>query len=206
MEVRDDGTVAYVYERLEISLRPLTDAELNRTFAPESSKGAESTNPYTYGNWTPLGDSWTPPRFTVFLLRAKNYAYPKIRVNPQKVTLLSENRRQYQPLDQLRLNEYYRAHALAWAGNAHSRYREQDELLRRTLYKQRMVFSGQEDEGYVVFPPLPPDVTRFSITLEDVALRFNYADEPVESIQLTYRFERDVYRGYEPPVELAEQR
>ena len=206
MEVRDDGTVAYVYERLEVSLRPLTDAELNRTFPAESSKGAQSTNPFTYGNWVPLGESWTPSRFTVFLLRVKNYAYPKVRIDPQKISIRSDNRREYQSLDHLRLNEYYRAHALAWAGNAHARYRTSDELIRRTLYAEKMVFSGQEDEGYVVFPTLPPDVTDFAVTIDDVVLRFDYADEPVETVGLSYRFRRDVHKGYEPPAELVEAR
>ena len=57
-----------------------------------------------------------------------------------------------------------------------------------------------------MFPPLPPDVTTFSVTIDDVALRFDYADEPVETVELTYRFRRDVHRGYEPPAELVEAR
>ena len=206
MEVRDDGTVAYVYERLEISLRPLTDAELNRTFPAHSNKGAESTNPYTYGNWTVMGEDWTPQRFTVFLLRVKNYAYPKVRIDPRGIILTSQSRRRYEALDLLQMSEYYRAQALAWAGNYHARYREQEELLRRTLYKARMVFSGQEDEGYVAFPPMPPDVEEITLTVEDVAIRFNYADEPVEALTLEYTFEREVTRGYElPAAETATQ-
>ena len=205
MSVADDGTVAYVYERLEISLRSLSDAELNRSFPSHSNQGAESTNPYTYGDWTPLGDDWRPARFTVFLLKAKNYAYPKIKIDPLKVTIRSASGREYQPLDLLRLTEYFRSHALAWAGNAHQRYRQQADVLRRTMYKNEILFSGLENEGYLIFPPLPPDVTDLTVTLEDIALRFNYADEPVETIQLTYKFERDVYKGYEPPAELAGQ-
>lgn len=197
--VLDDGTVSHSLERLEVSLRPMTAAELDRAFPAHSSQGAQSTNPYTYGNWTPPGDTYTPPRFTVFLLRVKNYQYPKVRVDPQRIVIRCQNRRIYEPLNILRIGEYYRAHALAWAGNAYQRYRESEELLRRTLYASDMVFSGQEREGYVVFEPLAPDVTRFSVTLDDVALRFNYADEPLETVQLTYRFEREVPVGYEPP-------
>ena len=71
------------------------------------------------------------------------------------------------------------------------------------MYKPDMVFSGQETEGYIVFPPLAPDVTSFAVTLEEVVVRFDYADEPVETIQLTYEFERDVYEGYQPPAALT---
>ena len=200
MTVGDDGTVAYSYERLEISLRPMTDDELNRAFPAQSAKGAQSTNPYTYGNWTVMGEDWTPQRFTVFLLRVKNYAFPKVRIDPQHIVLSSQSRRRYAPLDLLQMSEYYRAQALAWAGNYHARYREQEELLRRTLYEAKMVFSGQEDEGYVAFPPMPPDVTHITLRVEDVGLRFNYADEPVETIDLEYTFEREVARGYAPPA------
>ena len=39
MVVHDDGSVAYVFERLDIAIRPMTDAELNRSFATRSSAG-----------------------------------------------------------------------------------------------------------------------------------------------------------------------
>ncbi len=201
MSVLDDGTVSYNLERLEISMRPMTDSELNRLLPQESNSGAESTNPYTYGDWQPLGESYTPQRFTVFLLRTKNYEFPKIRVNPERVVLRTQNRRTYEALDILRLGEYFRAHAQAWAGNAFRRYRASQEALRRTVYRGDMIFSGQEDEGYIVFEALPPDVTHFSVTLEDVALRFNYADEPVETTRVTYQFERKIFSGYQPPAE-----
>jgi hypothetical protein len=203
MAVYDDGTVAYEYERLEIRLRPLSDRELNRAFASQSSAGAESTNPYTYGNWTPLGEKWAPQRFTVFYLQVKNYAYPKVQIDPRRVTLRSTSGRSYQTVTFLELAEYYRAHALAWSGNAYGRYGEQRDTLQRTLFGGDLLFSGQEQGGYLVFPLLAPDVKEFSVTLEHIALRFNYADEPTETLQLTYRFAREVIRGYQPPPQLG---
>ena len=47
MTVSDDGTVSYSLERLEISLCPLSDAELNRALPAQSARGAESTDLYT---------------------------------------------------------------------------------------------------------------------------------------------------------------
>lgn len=199
MIVKDDGTVTYVYERLEIGLRPMSDEELNRALAPYSQASARSTNPYTYGNWKPMGEDWTPQRFTVFLLKVKNYSYPKIRVNPYEAELRSESGRVYQPLTLLHLSEYYRSYALGWAGDLYERFGETKDILNRTLYKGDMVFSGQENEGYIVFPKLDPDVTRFQVVLEDITLRFDYKNEPVETLQLTFQFQRSVYRGYHPP-------
>lgn len=206
MQVSDDGTVTYVQGRLEIGLRPMRDDELNRLFPAQSSQGAQSTNPYTYGDWVPLGENYTPPRFSVFLLKIKNYAFPKVRIDPQEAVLHTQNRRTYRPLSLLHLSEYYRSHAQAWAGNAHNQYRRNIDVLLRTLFKPDIVFSGQETQGYIAFPPLPADVTSFALTFENVVLRFNYAGEPLESIPLTFRFERDVYKGYQPPAALATQK
>jgi len=198
MVVKDDGTIVYTYERLEISLRPMSDEELNRSFAMYSQDGAESTNPYTYGNWKPMGDDWTPQRFAVFLLKVKNYQYPKIQVNPYEVELLSESGRTYPSLTLLHLSQYYRSYALSWAGNLYERFEESKDVLQQTLYRGNMIFSGQEDQGYVVFPRLDPDVTRFRVVLKDISLRFDYANEPTDTLQLTFEFGRDVHKGYRP--------
>lgn len=203
MVVHDDGSVAYVFERLDIALRPMTDAELNRSFATKSDAGAQSTNPFTFGDWTPPGEAFTPQRFTVFLLRVKNYAYPKVKIDPARIELQSSSARLYKPLTFLEISEYYRAYALAWAGNYYARMREREDLLRLHLYADKMIFSGQEYEGFIVFPPMPPDVTELSIRVSDVAVRFDYADEPVETLDLTYGFQRDVFRGYQPPAAVS---
>ena len=198
MAVKDDGTVLYKYERLEISLRPLSDEELNRTFASQSRAGAESTNPYTYGDWTPMGEDSTPQRFTVFLLKVKNYMYPKMRVDPYKAELVSENERSYVALTLAELSEYYRSHAQGQAGNLYEVFRERKDILKQTLYSGDNLFTGQDSEGYLVFPALHSDVTRFSVALRDIALRLDYQDKPIETLDLTFRFRRDVYKGYHP--------
>jgi len=202
MVVYDDGTVSYSFNRLEISLRPVSDEELNRQFSSQSKAGALSTNPYTYGNWRPMGDDWTPQRFTVFLLKVKNYAYPKVLVDPSKAILVADNGRTYKALGIAELSEYYRAYVLGYAGNFYARYEERKDILKRTLYRGDPLFSGQEQEGYIVFPPLHPDVERFRVVLKDIALRFDYKGDPVDTFELSFRFGREVYRGYHPPSSL----
>jgi len=203
MVVNDDGSVAYVFERLDVALRPMTDDELNRSLARASDDGALSTNPFTYGDWKPPGESFTPQRFTVFLLRVKNYAFPKVKIDPTRIVLTSTSKRTYEPLTFLEISEYYRAHALAWAGNYYARLRQREDLLRRNMYTDEMIFSGQENEGYLVFPLMPPDVTELTLRVNDVAVRFDYANEPVETVDLTYKFQREVIKGFQPPATIS---
>ena len=76
-------------------------------------------------------------------------------------------------------------------------------MLGRTLFQEQIVFSGQEAEGFVVFPSLAPDVTEFSVHIRDIALRYNYRNEPVETKDLTFHFQRAVFKGFQPPPELV---
>ncbi len=202
MVVQDDRSVTFVYERLEIGLLPLSDGELNRQFPGISDKGAKSTNPYTYGNWTRMGEEWIPPRYSVWRLRIKNYAYPKIRIDPAKIELVSDDGyRTYKTLEMLEIVEYYYSQIVGYAGNEYRRFKSREDILNRTMFKGEVLFSGQEAESYIVFPALDPDVTSFVVNLSDVAVRFNYMDEPVETIDLAFRFEREVHKGYQPPAE-----
>lgn len=195
MRVLDDGTVLYVYERLEIGLRPIPDEELNRRFPGQSHRGKESTNPFTYGNWVPRGEQLTPQRFTVFRLSVKNYTYPKMLVNPYKMTITSQNNRIYSPLNVAQLKEYYLPYVTGYAGNPYAKYKERTDILERTLYPPKeFIFSGQERSGYVVFPPLDEDVRQITVRIEDIALRFDSWGRPVETLDLEYHFQRDVDR------------
>jgi len=206
MVISDDGSVTYVYQRLEVGLRPMTDDELNRQFQNASMDGPLSTNPYTLGNWKPMGEKWTPSRYSVWLLRVKNYEYPKVGINPQNIELVSaKGYRSYQPLKPLEILEYYYSFIQGYSGNEYRRFNEREDILERTLLKEQVVFSGQEAEGYIVFPNLDPDVLSMSIHVKEVALRFDFRNEPVETTDLTFRFEREVYKGYQPPASLRDE-
>ncbi|MBI4530191.1 MAG: hypothetical protein HY709_01605, partial [Candidatus Latescibacteria bacterium] len=194
MKVSDDGTVMYTRERLEISLRPMTDEELNRQFAAESQAGKKSTNPYTFGNWKDLVTKTTPNRFTVFLVKVKNYTYPKIKIDPGKMLLVASNGRQYSSLSFSDLLEYYHPYVEGYTGNAYEIFETRKDILQKTLYPGGVVFSGQEQQGYLLFPPLHEDVEQIIVELKDVALRFNVWGEPTEMVNLSYRFWREIGR------------
>lgn len=196
MATNDDGSVTYVLDRLKITLKPMTDAELNRQFGTASVGEAASVNPYTFGDWTLPGEDWTPPRFTVFRLQVDNYQFPKVMVDPLLATITTGNSRRYGALSYAQLYDYYRAHWQGRTGQGRIDFRSRTDVLKQTLYSGAFVFSGTDESGYVVFPVLAADVRDLEVHLEDVAVRFNYADVPVETLDLTFSFHRDVLRGY----------
>lgn len=196
MKVSDDGTVTFTKERLEIAVRPLSDEELNRQFSAYSTGGTASTNPYTYGDWKDPETGTAPNRFTVFLLKVSNYAYPKVRIDPLKATLVAENGRQYHTMSPLEFDEYYRPYATANAGNEYAQHEDRKDIFRTTRYQGGVIFSGQDAQGFLLFPQLHSDVQRLRLRLEDVALRFDFRGEPVETADLEYVFQREVGRFY----------
>jgi hypothetical protein len=198
MVVLDDGSIVFTKDRLEISLQVLRDDFLNRQFASASNSGAESTNPYTYGNWKPWGQDWTPQRFTVVLLKVKNYEYPKVFIDPNALVISTANDRVYDVLDQGLLEDYFSPYLRAYAGTQRRAYEAITDQLVRTVYPPDMIFSGQETSGYIVFPTLHNDVGQFSVRVPDVAIRFDYKGEPVETIDLEYKFDREIYMALQP--------
>lgn len=199
MIVNDDGSVTYSHDRLAISLKPMTDAELNRQFPDASVGGEESVNPYTYGDWVLPGQDWTPSRFTVVQLKVSNYQYPKVSIDPIKATIVSPNKRAYRSMSYGHLYEYYRAYHLGRTGAGKKAFRNRTDILRQTMYTGvTTIFSGNEEASYLVFPLLDDDVTNIQLTLEDIGVRFDYSGEPIETLDLTFSFKREVLRGYNP--------
>ena len=212
--VADDGTVTYRQERLEISLRPMSDDELNRQFGAYSKQGARSTNPYTFGNSKLFRTGETPQRFTIFRLRIENYEYPKVYLNPMKIHLTTGNGRKYYALSYEQLYVYFRRYSgggqgnvnSGIAGNEFSRWRSRIDLLKRTMFPDQNIFSAQERDGYIVFKPLAPDVSRVTIHIPDIVVRFDYKDDPTETADVTAEFQRQVGRIYaDGHVEVSER-
>jgi hypothetical protein len=202
--VADDGTVAYKQARLEISLRPMTDEELNRQFSAYSSEGADSRNPYTFGNSTYFRTGETPQRFTVFRAFVSNYEYPKVYLDPTQVYITTSNGRKYYALTREQISIYYRRYvqggtggnAPGVSGNAHSVWKERDGIMRRSMFVNEQVFSAQESEGFLVFEPLAPDVDELTVHIPDVIVRYDYKGDPVEDVDVEMSFKRKIGRVY----------
>ena len=196
MAVSDDGTVTFIKERLELAVRPLTVEELNRQFPSHSQGGTAATNPYTYGDWQDPVTGELPERFTVFHVKVKNYSFPKVQVDPSRAVLTTDVGLTYLPLGKLDLEWYYKPYITGYAGVPYNRYEERKDAVRATLYPPDMVFSGQEEEGYLVFPKLHHQVRAAQLTLNDVVLRFDFRNEPLETTNVQYEFYRETGRLY----------
>jgi hypothetical protein len=208
---QDDHSITFTKDRLEVTLLPMTVDMLNRQFPSASGEPEgfhepnpylKSTNPYTYGDWKPSWDDGNPLRFAVFLVKVKNYAYPKVTLDPQGIELVAPNGRRYKSHSRLALEEYFASYAVGYAGNPYMDFRARRDLLLRTLYpSNEMVFSGQEQEGFITMDPLADDVEEFEVHISDMVLRFDYRDQPVETIDLSYPFKRDVYLAKQRRIE-----
>jgi len=212
--VADDGTVSYRQGRLEVSLRPMTDEELNRQFSSHSEQGIRSTNPYTFGDSEMFRSGVTPQRFTVFRLRVQNYEYPKVYVDTRRINITTGNGRKYYALSYEQLYVYYRRYAGGGeggvspgiAGNEFADWRSRIDLLRMTMFPDEYIFSAQESDGFIVFKPLAPDVSRITVRIPDITVRFDYKDDPTETATVTAEFQREVGRIYaDGRVEVTER-
>ncbi len=206
MQVADDGTVTFVQDRLEISARPMTDEELDRRFLTQTATGPSAANPYTFAGTGADQFGQRPARFTVFLLRVKNYAYPKVRLDPARIVLRTSNGREYWSLGLEQLDAYFRAYAIGFRGNEYHRYQTQMDILARTMFPSQEVFSGQEVSGFVVFPALHPDVESLRLEVLAAHLRFDYRNEPVETARFAYAFVREIGQRTPRGVETTRQR
>ena len=207
--IGDDGSVSYIVDRLEIKLLPLSDDMLNRQFASISNYASgytkanpysEPSNPYTYGEWTPPGEDQPPPRFNTFSLSVKNYTYPKVQIDPKDIYIDSPNGRHYNALSLSALIEYYWPYAIAYSGNARKKFSDRRDLLRRTLFNNDIIFSGQETTGNVVFAALDYDVEEFVVHINNMPLRYDYKGDPIETINITFPFKRQVHFAKNWPI------
>jgi len=103
---------------------------------------------------------------TVFRLKVSNYQYPKVRIDPASIVLRSADGREWRSLAPALFDRTY------------------------PLPEANDVFSGQEASGYVWFKALDADVRDIQVTVKDVVLRFNFRGEPVQTVDVTYRFGR----------------
>ena len=198
MKILDDGTVTFVQNRLEVSVRPMTDEEINRQFPAESTNASGPadelpSNPFTYGNWIDPRTGKAPQRLSIFKITVKNYEYPKVKFDPLMVTVESANGRRYYPWGGYDVEEYFRRFPIAFNGLGWVRYDARKDIYSRTKYPDdEFCFSGQEVEGYVVFSKIHDDVSEIAVEIPEFGLRYNFRNEPIETIDLHFRFKRDI--------------
>ena len=198
MKILDDGTVTFVQNRLEVSVRPMSDEELNRQYPAESTNASGPadelpSNPFTYGNWLDPRTGKAPQRLSIFKVSVKNYEYPKVKFDPLTVTIESANGRRYYPWGSYDVEEYFRRFPLAFNGLGRMRYKERTAIYNQAKYPDdEFCFSGQVVEGYVVFSKIHDDVAEIVFVISELGLRYDFRNEPIETIDLRFRFKRDL--------------
>ena len=200
MEVFDDGSVTFIQNRLEVSVRPMLDDELNRQFASlsddmDSPADEIPTNAFTFGEWVDPKTGKPPSRFSIFKVSVKNYEYPKVKFDPLKIVISSSNGRDYYPWGKYDVEEYFRRFAPAYNGIGYRRYSERRDMIERAVFPENeFVFSGQETEGYVIFPVIHSDVDQIDFRIPEMGIRFNFRNESTETLDLNFRFNRDLLK------------
>jgi len=196
--LEEDGTVVYQRQGMKVTMKFISDEELNAAFPEHSNKGEASTNPYTYGNWIDPDLGYTPNRFTVFMVTVHNYTLPKINLNPAAALLTSDRGdqlhvyvREAKEIGHLSFEDYYRER-MGSSGVEQARFDERMGLIRQTLYVDGKVFKGDMKEGFLAFDPLDPRVKKIQLTLKDFVLRYDANDWPAELVDLTFPFDRRI--------------
>lgn len=194
--VKPDGEVVYDLRGLKISVKPLTDEQLNKMFPERSYKEEASTNPYTYGNWVDPDLGYTPNRFTVFLVKVQSITYPKVNLDPAKVYLETDRGDvlyAYGRDDKDGTRHNFETYYLALRGASgveKARFEERMGVVRQTLYVNGPVFKGDRKEGFLVFDPLDPSVKRVTLVLKDFVLEYSATDWPSKSADIRFTFDR----------------
>lgn len=199
--ISEDGVaLTYDIEGLQISLRPMTDRELNVKYPEESNKeGRNSTNPYTHGIWVDPNLGYTPPRFMAFEVSVFNFPFAQIRVQPKDALLATDRGNRLETYDineadnpQRSFERYYAERGGgkgASSGVSRIQFEERMGIVRSSLYRNNEpVFKNDRYQGFLVFDPIDNRVRQVTVTLSRVALKFDVFGDPVETVDIPFRF------------------
>ena len=195
----EDGSVSYLMEGLRIEVKYMTDRELNELFPQESNLEEYSINPYTYGNHVDPAVGYVQNRFTVFRVGVHNSTFAKVELDPLKAVLTTDREGEvhnsYSVLQTPRrknFESYYRA-LRGPSGNDYYRYNMRMGLVRSNNYGiDEKIFKGESYEGFIVFESLDDEVETVRLQLRDFVLKFNAFNQPIETVDIAFAFDRQV--------------
>jgi hypothetical protein len=202
--LEEDGVMVFKRQGMKVTVRSITDEELNAMYPEHSQNGTASTNPYTYADWVDPELGYTPNRFTVFRVTVHNYALPKINLNPIEAVLVSDRGDQLKAYlreageseNSPSMEDYYRER-MGRTGVEEYRFVERMGMVRQTLYVNGKAFKGDVKEGFLVFDPLDPRVKKVDLVLKNFVLAYDANDWPAEQVDLTFPFERTIVENTE---------
>jgi hypothetical protein len=198
--LEEDGTMIYQRPGMKVSVRAISDDELNAMYPQQSHNGKASTNPYTYGDWVDPELGYTPSRFTVFTVTVHNYTMPKINLDPAQARLITDRGGQLLAYlteagegleDHLNFEDYYRSR-MGHTGVEENRFAERMGLVRQTLYVDGRAFKGDVKEGFLAFDALDPRVKKARLELRNFVLAYDANDWPAETVDLVFPYTRQI--------------
>ena len=177
-----------------LKLRHLGDRQLNEEYARFTYR-EPNLNPFTYGRDLDLDLGYSPPRFTVLEMTVVNQSFPKVLVDPARMTLVTD-RGDPAPVtgrcaSGTRPNSFeaYYMERRGQGGNEEHFFNERLGVVREALYKRNtFVFKGESYSGKVVFGPLHPGVRQAAVKVEGIVLRFDAFDVPRETVEASMTF------------------
>ena len=189
----EDSSTVFQRDGFRLKLRFLSDEMLNQEYARHTFR-EPNLNPFTYGADRDLDRGYAPPRFTVFQLTAVNQSFPKVRIDPAKMTLRTDRGDRYEYWDVRQrdaansFEAYYRERR-GQGGNEDYYYNQRLGLVREALYRRNtFVFQGESYSGKVVFAPLHPEVREVVVEVREIVLRMDAFDRPKETVEAEFRY------------------
>jgi hypothetical protein len=199
-----DDALVFSKEGLQIRVRYMTDDLLrSEILGPDNPYVAQEIDPQS---------GYRPMPFTVFQVTVVNPTFAKVRLDPEKATLITDRGRRFESYainrvdakGGLRNFETYFLVKGVQTGNTQKLYLERMGKVRETIYhRDSPVFKGNTYTGKIVFEPLPPETKRVELVLHDFILAFGIHDVPTDL--LTLRFPFSVRQGIREPKQDGRQ-
>lgn len=184
-----DSALVHTREGLQIAVRYLTDEELRAAIpGPDNPYLAQAVD-------AELG--YRPVEFAVFQVTVINPTFAKVRLDPERVALVTERGQRLgcyainrvEARGSSRNFETYFLSRGVQTGNAQKLYVERMGKIRETIYhRDSPVFKGNTYSGKIVFDALPPDTRRVELVVRDFILNFGIHDVPTDLLTLRFPF------------------
>ena len=193
-----NGSITYDSEGLRVTVRPLSDAELNRRYPDISFQDRFSANPFTYGNWRDPQRGYTPNRFTVFEVEVFNPVLAKVELYPSQAVLRTNRGEEFvyysiNREESINSFEDYFTLIRGPGGNEQYRFDQRMSIVREQLYRpDHQIFKGGDYSGFLVFAALEDEVASVELLIRGFALQFDEANHPVRTVDLINHFDHKV--------------
>lgn len=198
-----DESLVFSKEGLQVAVRYLSDEQV-------SAQIPGPDNPYVLKD-VDVRLGYRPKAFTVFQVSVVNPTFAKVRLDPEKVVLVTDRGKRLESYGITRSDAHGGLHNFetyflsrgVQTGNAQKLYLGQMGKVRETVYhRDSPIFKGKSYAGKIIFEALPPETQQVELLIEDLIMSFGINDEPVNRISLRFPFA--VKQGVHEP--LAERR